>query len=80
MKYVYILKSQKNPEKKYVGVTGNLRRRLQEHNLKDSEYTRQFAPWRLETYLAFSNEEKALAFERFLKKGGGWRFATRRLI
>jgi hypothetical protein len=37
-------------------------------------------PWKVETYLAFSDQEKAKAFERYLKMGGGWRFAQRRLI
>jgi putative endonuclease len=37
-------------------------------------------PWKLETYIAFSDAEKAKAFERYLKMGGGWRFAKRRLI
>ena len=80
MKYVYILRSVSWPEKTYVGVTGNLRRRLQQHNTGQSEHTKGFIPWKVETYLAFSDSEKAKAFERYLKMGGGWRYAKRRLI
>lgn len=77
---MYILRSVKYPEQTYIGVTGDLRRRLRQHNRGESEYTSQFIPWKLETYIAFSDREKAEAFERYLKKGGGWRFAKRRLI
>ena len=80
MTYVYILRSVGGPEQTYIGVTSDLRRRLQQHNAGQSEYTRQFMPWRIETYIAFSKETKAKEFERYLKKGGGWRFAQRRLI
>jgi len=80
MRYVYILRSVGEPGQTYVGVTGDLKRRLRQHNSGQSEYTRDFRPWKLETYIAFSNPEKAKRFERYLKMGGGWRFAKRRLI
>ena len=34
---------------------------------------------RLTTYLAFSDETKAVAFERYLKQGSGHAFANKRL-
>lgn len=80
MVYVYIIRSQSLPSQTYIGLTNDLRRRLADHNGQRCEYTSQFAPWRIETYLAFTSREKAFAFERFLKKSGGWRFAQRRLI
>ena len=80
MTYVYILRSISKPEQTYIGVTGELRRRLRQHNVGQSEYTKMFMPWKIETYVAFSKEEKARAFEHYLKMGGGWRFAKRRLI
>jgi putative endonuclease len=77
---VYILRSVGWPEQTYIGVASDLRRRLRQHNDGQSEYTRQFMPWRVEAYIAFSKAAKAKEFERYLKKGGGWRFAQRRLI
>lgn len=80
MTYVYILRSLGHPDQTYVGLTCDLRRRLRQHNAGESEYTRQFKPWTVETYIAFSDKEKARKFERYLKGGGGWRFARRRLV
>lgn len=64
----------------YIGLTGDLRRRLRDHNSGQSTFTKRYAPWKLETYVAFSDAEKARRFERYLKKSGGWRFAQRRLM
>lgn len=80
MTYVYILRSMSDSTQTYIGVTTDLGRRLQQHNTGQSAYTKQFMPWKVETYIAFSDAEKAKAFERYLKMGGGWRFAQRRLI
>ena len=79
MRYVYILKSVSRPEKTYVGVTGDLRKRLVAHNEKASIYTAKFGPWKLVTYVAFSDVEKAREFERYLKTGSGKAFSRRRL-
>jgi putative endonuclease len=38
-----------------------------------------YAPWRLVTYVAFSDEQKAESFERYLKSGSGHAFARKRL-
>lgn len=80
VKDVYILTCDKNPDRTYVGLTNNLPRRLREHNAGKSCHTKEQRPWSLETYIAFSDEEKAKEFERYLKRGGGWRFAKRRLL
>jgi putative endonuclease len=37
------------------------------------------APWRLVTYVAFSDEQKAESFERYLKSGSGHAFVRKRL-
>jgi hypothetical protein len=39
----------------------------------------KFKPWRLITSIAFSDDLKALAFERYLKTGSGRAFAKKRL-
>lgn len=79
MYYVYLLKSIKNPNKTYIGFTTNLKERLQKHNEGGSVYTSENRPWKLITYIAFSEETKALEFERYLKVGSGYEFAKRRL-
>jgi putative endonuclease len=74
MKYVYILRSIANPTQTYIGFTSDLRRRLRDHNSGQTAYTDQFRPWKLETYLAFSDERKAKGFERYIKHGSGHAF------
>jgi len=70
MFYVYILKSKKN-NKLYKGFTGNLRRRISEHNSGNSEFTKNNKPWELIYYEAFANEKDARREEIFLKSGKG---------
>ena len=77
MYYVYMLNSAKAPKHFYVGRTNDLRRRFLEHNRGDSSHTAKLRPWRLITYVAFSEEERAAGFERYLKSRSGRAFAAR---
>ena len=77
MYYVYILRSEKEPKRYYVGCTSNLRRRFTEHNRGDSLHTHRYRPWRLINYFAFLSRDKANAFEHYLKSGAGRRFQHR---
>jgi putative endonuclease len=79
MHYVYLLESQSSAGQRYVGVTANLQQRLKDHNAGKSRHTSKYAPWRLVTYLAFSDPEKADSFELYLKSGSGHAFARKRL-
>jgi putative endonuclease len=79
MTYVYLLESVSFPGQIYVGHTNDLRARLAAHNSGQSPHTAKFKPWRLVTYLAFSDEGKAIAFERYLKTASGRAFANKRL-
>lgn len=79
MKYVYILTSIESPDRYYVGVTGDLKARLAKHNAKEVPHTSKYAPWSLKTYIAFSDEVQAFAFEKYLKSGSGRAFAKKRL-
>jgi putative endonuclease len=76
MKYVYLLERVSHPEQSYVGLTDNLRARFDAHNSGQSPHTAKFKPWRLVTYIAFSDEAKAVAFERYLKSSSGRAFAN----
>jgi predicted GIY-YIG superfamily endonuclease len=69
--YVYLLESIAAPGERYVGRTTDLKRRLSEHNAGKSPHTGKFKPWRLVTYVAFSDRAKALSFEQYLKSGSG---------
>ncbi len=79
MKYVYLLESINFPAETYVGLADDLRKRLAAHNAGQSLHTKKFKPWRLVTYLAFSDENKAVSFERYLKSSSGRAFAKKRL-
>ncbi len=79
MKYVYILQGIEFDEHFYVGFTDDLTARLDKHNAGEVSHTSKYGPWRIKTYIAFSDSEKALAFERYLKTGSGRAFAKKRL-
>jgi len=79
MFYVYLLQSQVTPDQHYVGLTIDLKRRFADHNSGKAPHTSKFTPWRLVTYVAFSEQTKAVAFERYLKSGSGRAFARRHL-
>jgi predicted GIY-YIG superfamily endonuclease len=61
------------------GVTQNLKARLKSHNDGQSPHTSKFKLWNFITYIAFSDESKAIEFEKYLKSGSGRAFADKRL-
>ena len=77
MKYVYMLKSETHPDRYYVGCTVDLKKRFGEHNRGESDHTRKFTPWTLVGYVAFSDYEKAVQFEAYLKTASGRAFAKK---
>jgi predicted GIY-YIG superfamily endonuclease len=42
-------------------------------------HTSKYKPWRVKTYLSFSDESRAIAFEKYLKSPSGRAFAAKRL-
>ena len=80
MHIVYILLSQKDSQRYYIGLTDDLPRRLIEHNSACSGYSKRYAPWRIETYIAFENRNLAKKFEEYLKAGSGHAFLKRHFI
>ena len=78
MKYVYILESH-DSQHFYVGITDDLRARLAKHNAGEVPHTSKYGPWRIKTYVAFSDEDRAIAFEKYLKSGSGRAFAKKHL-
>ena len=79
MTYVYILQSEVEPERYYVGLTEDLRNRLPSHNAGRVPHTSKYRPWRLNTYVAFSDKGKAILFEKYLKSSSGRAFSKKRL-
>lgn len=79
MKYVYFLQSIEHPDQTYVGLTDDLRARVKVHNSGGALHTTKYRPWRLVTYVAFSEDAKAVAFERYMKSASGRAFAKKRL-
>lgn len=79
MRYVYLLQSVEYPNDTYIGLTDDLRTRLSAHNRRRSSHTDKYKPWRLITNVAFSDERKAIEFERYLKTASGRAFANKRL-
>jgi putative endonuclease len=77
MKYVYMLQSIPFPKRHYVGSTLDLKTRFAEHNKGHSPHTKEFLPWKLIGYLAFSDSDKADKFEAYLKTASGRTFAKR---
>lgn len=79
MIYVYILRSLEHLDRYYIGVTADLRTRLKKHNAGDVSHTSKYLPWAIKTYVAFSDENQAFAFEKYLKSPSGRAFAKKRL-
>jgi len=77
--FVYLLQSESFLDRRYVGVTSDLKRWLAKHNAGESPHTTKYTPWKLIIYIAFSDPGKAFAFERYLKSGSGHAFARKRL-
>ncbi len=81
MYYTYILKSTKNVGAIYIGHTGDLKTRVAQHNSSHNiGYTKRHAPWKIETYIAFSTKEEAERFEIYLKSSSGKAFMKKRLL
>ena len=74
---VYILRSEADPSRRYVGITNDLDARLAWHNSGPCGYTRQHRPWTVLVSMEFPDESSAARFEKYLKSGSGRAFAKR---
>ncbi len=77
--YVYILYSTIDTDRFYIGFTENIDNRLMDHNSGKNPHTAKYKPWRIKTAIAFTDRQKALDFERYLKSPSGRAFAKKRL-
>ena len=76
-RFVYILRSQADPERHYVGLTSDVDERLEWHNAGPTGFTTAHRPWFVVVSIEFSTEREAIRFERYLKSGSGRAFTKR---
>jgi predicted GIY-YIG superfamily endonuclease len=76
-RFVYILRSDVDPDRHYVGITSDVEERLHWHNTGPSGVTLHNRPWSLVVALGFADARVAGRFERYLKTGSGRAFAKR---
>ena len=77
MNYVYLLASLKEPSKRYIGITNDIKQRLEDHNRGKSPHTSKHKPWQIVAAIYFQNEQRAMDFEKYLKSGSGRAFAKK---
>lgn len=70
MYYIYILKSGTD-ERFYTGFSGNLKKRLEDHNKGSVDSTKNRRPLELIYYEAYKEKSDALKREKFLKTTKG---------
>jgi predicted GIY-YIG superfamily endonuclease len=80
MKWVYLIQSVSHPDQTYVGLTRNLKYRLEAHNQGQSPHTSKYRPWKVLVALKFNDDQKAAKFERYLKSGSGQAFLKRHIM
>lgn len=76
--YVYVLKSEKDGNN-YVGFTGNLRKRLNEHEKGLVKSTANRQPLKLIYFEACLNQQDTTKREKYLKTSWGKRYLKSRL-
>lgn len=77
MYYTYVIENDKGTC--YTGSTGDLRKRLRQHNEGRSTWTKCKGVWKVIYYEACLNEQDARSREMYLKSGMGKRYLKGRL-
>jgi putative endonuclease len=78
--FVYVLRSERVPDRYYTGMSDDVECRLAVHNSGGSKYTCKLRPWKMIVSLNFSNPASAIAFEQYLKTGSGRAFSKRHFV
>ncbi|MBE9480990.1 MAG: GIY-YIG nuclease family protein [Bacteroidetes bacterium] len=71
--YIYVLESLSS-NKRYVGMTIDINRRLKEHNAGKSKFTNAFKPWKIIYSETANSRKSARGREKYLKSAAGRRF------
>jgi putative endonuclease len=77
---VYVLESDNEPGRHYVGLTSNLVVRLNDHHAGHNSSTARHRPWHVLAFIDFRTEKAARNFERYLKSCSGRAFAKRHFV
>ena len=72
--YVYVLQSLSSPNEHCTGHTQDIRKQLAGHNAGKVPHTSKFTPWEIRSATAFRSEDRAVAFERYLKQSSNCRY------
>ena len=75
---VYVLESILT-KRLYVGMTGNIQNRLNEHNSGRSKFTSAYMPWRIIYTEQVSNFAEGRIREKYLKTAAGKKFIQKQL-
>ena len=75
-RFVYVLRNADRNPSFYVGLSSDVRARLADHNM-GRRHTASRRPWQLHVVIEFSDEDRAIRFERYLKSGSERAFAKR---
>jgi predicted GIY-YIG superfamily endonuclease len=76
-RFVYVLRNSDQNPGFYVGLTSDVNARLADHNAGRCAHTGSRRPWQVHVVIEFSDERRAIRFERYLKSGSGRAFAKR---
>ena len=74
--FVYVLRSVCNKHR-YVGMTNNIDRRLNEHNSGKTRSIKAYRPWKMIYFEKYSTEAEAHKRELYFKSGVGREFLDR---
>ena len=76
-RFVYVLRSDRDPNRHYVGITSDVEKRIDWHNHGPCGHTVRQRPWSVVVVIEFQTERHAAGFEKYLKTGSGRVFAKR---
>ncbi|MDP8230924.1 MAG: GIY-YIG nuclease family protein [Candidatus Gorgyraea atricola] len=79
MWYVYLIKSIKF-KYRYIGSSNDVYKRLEEHNKGICKASNPYKPFKLISYIAVEDKNKAIELERYLKTGSGSAFLKKRIL
>lgn len=63
-RFVYVLRSDANPARHYVGITSNVDQRLEWHNHGPCGHTVNHRPWSVAVAIEFPDEQSAIRFRK----------------